>query len=170
MELNIQDAIISQYIASLEMMRRAIAACPDWMWADVKLKNKFWHIAYHSVFFTHLYLSPSEEEFSPWEDHRDEYQFMGKLPWPPQNEPSIDEAYTKNEIQNFIAFCVEQVKAIVPLLDLESEESGFSWLPFNKLELQFYNIRHLQQHIGELCERLGSQAGTDANWVGMGSV
>jgi len=27
--------------------------------------------------------------------------------------------------------------------------SGFDWLPFDKLELQFYNIRHIMQHTGE---------------------
>ena len=54
----------------------------------------------------------------------------------------------------------------VPQLDLEAE-SGFGWLPFGKLELQFYNIRHLQQHTGELMERLGTRAHVDVDWVGM---
>ena len=36
-----------------------------------------------------------------------------------------------------------------------------------KLELQIYNLRHLQQHTGELMERLGSRAGIDVDWVGM---
>jgi hypothetical protein len=36
-----------------------------------------------------------------------------------------------------------------------------------KLELQFYTIRHLQQHTGELCERLGTEAGIEIGWVGM---
>jgi hypothetical protein len=51
-------------------------------------------------------------------------------------------------------------------LDPEAE-SGFYWLPMNKLELQIYNIRHLQQHTGELMERLGSRAGVEVDWVGM---
>ena len=50
-------------------------------------------------------------------------------------------------------------------MNLEAE-SGFDWLAFNKLELQFYNIRHLQQHVGELCERLG-MGKVDVDWVGM---
>jgi hypothetical protein len=33
------------------------------------------------------------------------------------------------------------------------------------LELQLYNIRHLQLHTGELCERLGT-TGVDVEWVG----
>jgi hypothetical protein len=51
-------------------------------------------------------------------------------------------------------------------LDLEAE-SGFNWLPFDKLELQIYNIRHIQQHTGELYERLGTSGSIELSWVGM---
>jgi len=44
--------------------------------------------------------------------------------------------------------------------------SGFDWQPISKLELQIYNIRHLQQHTGELMERLGSRANLDMDWIG----
>lgn len=43
--------------------------------------------------------------------------------------------------------------------------SGFHWPPFGKLELQFYSLRHLMLHIGELAERLGAQ-GIDVEWRG----
>jgi hypothetical protein len=33
--------------------------------------------------------------------------------------------------------------------------------------LQFYNIRHVQQHTGELCERLGAKGEVEVDWVGM---
>jgi hypothetical protein len=39
-------------------------------------------------------------------------------------------------------------------------------LPFTKLELQFYTIRHIQQHTGELMERLGERAKLEFKWVG----
>ncbi len=73
--------------------------------------------------------------------------------------------YSKQVIHKYLAFCQGQIKSQVPELDLESPESGFFRLPFNKLELQFYNIRHLQQHKGELNERLGTEAGIDIDWV-----
>ena len=50
-------------------------------------------------------------------------------------------------------------------MDLEAQ-SGFYWLPFGKLELQFYNIRHTQQHTGELCERLGATGDIEVAWIG----
>ncbi len=46
-------------------------------------------------------------------------------------------------------------------------EPSFYWLSFDKLELQFYNIRHIQQHTGELCERLGAYGEIEVGWVGM---
>lgn len=161
------EIIISQYLAALEMLKNAVENCPDWMWNDPEPKNKFWHIAFHAIFYTHLYLGPSEADFKAWEKHRDEYEFMGTLPWPPHDKPKIGEPYTQAEILEYLEVCQEQIKEIVPTLNLASGESGFSWLPFSKLELQFYNIRHLQLHTGELCERLGTSAGIDVGWVGM---
>ena len=76
------------------------------------------------------------------------------------------EPYTKAELLAFWQHAQAWAEKAVAALDLEAA-SGFPWLPFNKLELQFYNIRHLQQHTGELCERLGTLAGIDVEWVGM---
>jgi len=152
--MNIKSIIQSQYLASLEMLYQTIEKCPDKLWNKTSDKNKFWHVAYHVIFYTHLYLQPKEE-----------YQFMGSVPWPPHNEPQISESCAKQEILEYLTFCQKQVVDVVPQLDLQAE-SGFSWLPFSKLELQFYNIRHLQQHTGEMAERLG-QAGIDIFWVGM---
>jgi hypothetical protein len=165
--MNIKSIIQSQYLASLEMLKQTIDKCPDDLWNKPADTNKFWHIAYHVIFYAHLYLQPTEEDFKPWKNHREEYQFMGAVPWPPHNEPKIGEPYIKEEVLDYLAFCQTQVTEIIPHLDLHSE-SGFSWLPFSKLELQFYNIRHLQQHTGELAERLGN-AGIDIDWVGMKS-
>jgi hypothetical protein len=168
--MDLKQIIQSQYLASLEMLKAAIQGCPEGLWDSPKHKNRFWHVAYHCLFYTHLYLQPSEEEFEAWDKHRDEYEFMGPIPWPPHHEPQIGDPYTKTEVLAYLEICQQQVKELIPEVNLASEESGFHWLPFNKLELQFYNIRHIQQHTGELCERLGTEAGLDVDWVGMMSA
>lgn len=91
---------------------------------------------------------------------------MGPLPYPPHDQPEIGEPFSKSELLQYLEFCLAQVDEKVPALNFTAE-SGFSWIPLNKLELQFYNIRHLQHHTGELCERLGTRANIDVNWVGM---
>ncbi|MBN1995586.1 MAG: DinB family protein [Anaerolineae bacterium] len=164
--MNIKEVITSQYLASLEMLKQAVIKCPETLWHNPADKNKFWHIAYHALFYTHLYLQSSEKEFTPWAKHREHYQFMGPLPWPPHQKPEIGEPYAKEEVLAYLEFCQKQVLETVPSLNLE-DVSGFEWLPFGKLELQFYNIRHLMQHTGELCERLGARANIDVDWVGL---
>ena len=164
--MNLSEILVSQYQASLEMLKQTITRCPEPLWNSPGDKTKFWHIAYHTLFFTHLYLQDSEQAFTPWIRHRKEYQFLGRLPWPPHAPPQIGEPYDKDSILEYLAFCQRQVTEQVPRLNLEAA-SGFEWLPFNKLELQIYSIRHIQQHAGELMERLGTRADAEIAWVGM---
>ncbi|MEM7129129.1 MAG: DinB family protein [Chloroflexota bacterium] len=164
--MNQKQVIQSQYRSALAIMRQTIEKCPDTMWNDTQRKNRFWHIAYHALFYTHLYAQPSEATFTPWSEHRNEYQFMGPTPWPPHNEPDIGEPYTKEEVLAYLDFCWGQIPTWVGQVDLEGP-SGFEWLPFNKLELQLYSLRHLMMHVGELAGRLGDQEGIDVDWVGM---
>ncbi len=78
---------------------------------------------------------------------------MGTVPFPPHREPNIGEPYSKDDIIEYHEFCLNEMEAKVPLLDLEAE-SGFYWYPINKLELQFLNIRHIQHHAAQLIDRL----------------
>ncbi len=163
--MDIKTIIKSQYHASLEMLESAIIQCPDDLWVDHKFENKFWHIAYHAIFYTHLYIHVSEEEFTPWGKTIENYNFMGPMPWPPYEKPEIGEPYTKDEVLEYLEFFRGQIDERVDELDLEGE-SGFSWIPLNKMELQFYNIRHLQSHAGELNERLNAETEGGVEWVG----
>jgi hypothetical protein len=157
--MNYSEVIRSQYLASLEMFRETITKCPASIWDDPSDKTKFWHIAYHVLFYTHLYLQESENEFRPWDKHRQDYQHMGP------SQPRIKKPFTKEEILAYLEVCKHEVDERTKQLNPDAE-SGFAWLHFNKLELQFYNIRHLQQHTGELMERLGTRANIDVAWVG----
>ena len=166
----IRQVIKSQYQASLTMFEEAISKCPAELWADPAHQNKFWHVAYHALFYTHLYLQPSEADFRAWAKHRADHHIMGPLPWPPHTVPEIGKPYTKVELLEYVAICRQQVEEQLAVLDLEATASGFAWLPFGKLELQFYNIRHLMLHTGELCERLWAAAGIEVGWTGMQAV
>ena len=163
--MDYRDVIRSQYQASLEMLKQVIAKCPEPIWDNPGDKTKFWHIAYHALFYTHLYLQGSEQEFLPWVKHRKDYQFIGPLPGPPHRQPEIGEPFTKEDVLAYLDVCQQQVDEKMRQLELDAE-SGFSWLPFSKLELELYNIRHIQQHAGELMERLGTRAGIEIDWVG----
>lgn len=158
-----KEIIRSQYQAALAMMKQAITQCPEDLWAATKYKNQFWQIAYHALFYTHLYLQPSEQDFTPWKIHYDNaHRFAPVSP----GKGEAGRIFEKEELLEYLEFCQHEIGEKVAGLDLEGD-SGFSWIPFNKHELQYYNIRHLQHHTGELCERLGTLAGIEINWVGM---
>jgi len=160
--MNQKAAIKSQYCASLAMLRGAIEMCPDTLWEDDSYSNPFWRLAYHILIYTHFYLSSTEDDFIPWEKHEDGMQLLG--PAAPDAEP-----FSREEILDYLAICLDQVEKQVNAVELEAD-SGFHWLSFNKLALQFYNIRHIMQHTGELCERLGAHGEIEVGWVGMGDM
>lgn len=155
--MNTHDVIQSQYLAALAMLQEVIDKCPDAMWQNTPDREQFWHVAYHVLFYVHLYLQPTEADFTPWRLHRDEGRSLDK---------TVVRPYTKAEVLEYLDLCRAEVAKQVPQLDLDAP-SGFYWLPFNKLALQFYNIRHLQHHTGELSDRLG-RLDIDLEWVGMG--
>ncbi|MCC6695534.1 MAG: DinB family protein [Candidatus Hydrogenedentes bacterium] len=159
-----QAAIISQYRAALSMLRAAIERCPGEHWCNPAYTNRFWNVAYHALFFTDLYLCESDAAFKPWEKHRVDYQYLGPLWWDGNRVPAIGEPYTKEEVIEYLDFCERAVQERMARTEL-SAPSGFHWLPFGKLELQFYNIRHIQHHAAQLIERLREDAGIAIEWV-----
>jgi DinB family protein len=155
--MTVQAVLKSQYHASLSMLRNAIDACPPALWTDASYVNQFWHVAYHTLFYTDLYLQPSESAFVPWEHHRPEYNFF-------KSESIVP--YSVDEIRAYCERCDEKVDSAVDRLDLTAAESGFSWYKMSKLEHQFVNLRHLQHHTGQLAERIRQATGRGIDWVG----
>lgn len=152
--MNLTEVLASQYGAALAMLRQAVTDCPDDLW-DAPGRNRFWHIAYHALFYADLYSRPTLEDFRPWSGHK---------PHANEFDAALDQPYTKAEVLSYLDMVEAEIKRQLATLDPDAP-SGFHWLPMNKLELQLYNIRHIQLHVGDLAERLGSQAGIDVAWV-----
>jgi hypothetical protein len=148
--MDTKQVIQSQYLAALNMLKEVIVKCPESVWDAAEDKFKFWSKSYHTLFYVHLYLQDAEKDFVQWEKHHD----------PDGNIP-----FTKDEVLEYLSFVEKQVVERVRVTDLEAE-SGFYWYPVNKLELQFINIRHIQQHAGELYECLGTREDIELDWVG----
>jgi DinB superfamily len=155
--MTVQAVLKSQYHASLSMLRAAIDACPPDLWTDASYVNQFWHVVYHTLFYTDFYLQASESAFVPWEHHRPEYNFFKSGSTTP---------YSIDEIRAYCKRCDETIDSAVDRLDLNAAESGFSWYKMSKLEHQFVNLRHLQHHTGQLAERIRQATGRGIDWVG----
>ncbi|MBE2237762.1 MAG: hypothetical protein IAE81_08235 [Caldilineaceae bacterium] len=96
--------------------------------------------------------------FTPWASHRDKVELMDATTHTP---------YTKTELLGLLDEC--EAQAVKHLATPKpSAPSGFHWLAISKVEVQFYNMRHLQFHIGELTERLSQRAEIDVHWVSRG--
>jgi hypothetical protein len=156
--------ISRQYQSELNMLQKAIEICPDdlWLSAPGASPNRYWHIAYHTLFYTHFYQSASEADFVAWPRHREGYNFLGPNPRNPQ-VPVADQPFTQAELLEYLTFCRAAVDEHLAALDPEAP-AGFPWLQFNRYELQFYNLRHIAHHTGQLVDRLRSHAGTGIAW------
>lgn len=161
----IRAAIASQFHAALNMLMQTVERCPDVLWYADGKKPAYWRVAFHALFYVHLYAQPSIGTFVRWERHRLDHEQLGPPPWAPEQLPRIGEPYTQRDVLDYIALCREQIDTHTAMLDLLGP-SGFDWLPLNKLELQTYSIRHLQQHVGELSGRLDREANISIDWIG----
>jgi hypothetical protein len=154
--MDLSEILVSQYHASLDMLRQAIDQCPEAMWNAAEDKNPFWRVAYHALYFTHEYAVDSAAEFTPWAKHRGMHDF---------DEPPAGEPYDKATVLEYLDFCRQLVAERMPQKDFMAMEDHPEPV-MTKLELQLYNIRHIMQHVGELLERLGSRMGAEIDWVG----
>jgi hypothetical protein len=165
----LRSVLKSQYHAALAMLLETIERCPDDVWSSTEHLNSFWQVAYHTLFFTHLYLQPNERAFRPWEHHQAEVQHEDGLAGPPDpysTLPLIPEPYTRAEVLTYWKFCDELVDGAVDALNLCDPLSGFSWYKVSKFEHQIINIRHIQHHTAQLADRLRSAADLGIKWVG----
>jgi hypothetical protein len=78
--MNFSKILMSQFLAALEMLMHTITQCPTALWNSPDDKTKFWHIAYHALFYTHLYLQDSQQAFTPWPKRCPEYQVTARVP------------------------------------------------------------------------------------------
>ncbi len=79
-DLDILHSVARQYRAALAMLRQAIDKCPESLWLAPEYLNRYWHIAYHSVFYTYFYLQPGEADFRAWTKHVPNSQYLSSRP------------------------------------------------------------------------------------------
>ncbi len=171
--MDLRQALKEQYHAGLAMLADCVDRCPEGLWAEGTHPRTFCRIAWHAAYFTHNYLAPNEQAFN-----------ASVADWPPavssalgvsDTQKAIDaEPYelaegpiplTRREVCDYIAYIRSLVDAIVDSLDLDSQETGFSWYPnMTKLSHELMNLRHIQGHVGQLSELLTAR-GIDIDWV-----
>jgi DinB superfamily len=158
-----------QYHAGVAMLKETIERCPDEVWLASDHLNAFWQIAYHTLYFTHMYLQRDEAAFRPWERDQGGTQNPDGIAGPPDPKsslPLIPQPYMRAQVLEYCNFCDRMIDGAVDDLDLQSLDCGFHWYRMSKLEHQLVSLRHLQHHTGQLADRLRAAANIGIPWVG----
>ena len=158
-----KQSLASQFEAGLCMTDDCLRRCPDAHWDGLVAKYPFWQVAYHTLCFVDLYLSPGKETFAlrdlhpqGWREFDDEY-------------PS--RRFARGELLDYVAICRRKAGETIAAETVESlmGPSGFSWLKFARAEAHLYNLRHLQHHAGQLGAYLRrADPSIEPRWIGAG--
>ncbi len=146
--MKIKSILQSQYLAALAMLKQAVVKCPPEAWDNSHDKNRFWFVTYHALFWAHRYLKAQDKGYARWEVRR-------------YAQPGIP--FSKEEILERFALVEQDVIEQIPIMNLDQTLGALGLS--NKLELQLYNIRHIQQHAGELYEKLSGYPNIKLGWV-----
>jgi hypothetical protein len=140
----VKSILTRQFEAALCMMNDCVQKCPPEHWDGKIANDTFRQVAYHTLFFVDLYLSPNEEAFQLRDlHHRGGDERISTAP---------STGLATEETLSYLAICRQKALGTLASETPESLQgaSGFQRLPFSRGELHLYNIRHVQHHTGQL--------------------
>ena len=161
--------IWQQFGAAIDTLDDVLRACPDDLWHARLWDNpserpeyaQVWYRVYHTLFWLDLYLTGAEEGFAP--------------PAPfslveMQEDDLPERSYTKGELQAYLAYCRRKCQATIEALTDETAQRRcqFAWGDVSFVELQLYNMRHVQEHAAQLSLLLGQKGVSTTDWVPTG--
>ena len=166
----LKKTLVSQFDAALLMLEGCLQQCPEKEW-EVEVGNyPFWHVAYHALFYTDLYLLPDEDSFQPREYCRENYHFFGHLPYPPYETVCAEAPYDRSTLLEYVGHCRRKARESIAAETAESLQGpcGFWWYSIPRLDFHVNNIRHIQHHAGQMSLCLKRATGIQIDWVGTG--
>jgi len=164
METLWSTALWPQFGATIDMLEKALVACPDGLWTARIWPDpppaefpphfaEFWYITFHSLVWLDLYLSGvPEEEFAPPAPFA-----QGVLD---SLEAQPKQPYSREELRAFLTSMRHKCRnTLVTLTDEQARRPvEYPWSegqPITFLELLLYTMRHVQEHAAQLCLFLG---------------
>ena len=176
METSWGTVLWRQFGAAIDMLDNAVAACPAELWQERLWRTapppdfppqfaEFWYVTFHTLVWLDLYLSGvPEEEFAPpvpfAQGVLDTVEAMPERP------------YTKEELRAYLASTRRKCYSTLATLTDEQARRPVEY-PWSEgqaisfLELQLYNLRHVQGHAAQLSLLLGQHTTSDVDldWV-----
>src|SRR4051812_49365349 len=149
----------SQFGAAIDMLERALVACPEELWGDRSEPQEFWYVTYHCLFWLDFYLTGEEQGFAPPAPFTlDEFDPAGIIP---------DRVYAKQELLDYLHFGRSKCQATIEAMSDEQAQRmyRFGWGQVSFAELLLYNMRHVQEHAAQLSLLLGLKYDFEPGWV-----
>lgn len=156
---NLRTILWQQLGAAIDMLERAMQACPDDLWGDQSREPQFWYLAYHTLFFLDFYMSDSFEGFMPLAPFTlSELDPEGVMP---------ERIYTKLELQTYLEHCRKKSKTVIESLsdDNANQRIKYGRVDISRAELFLYKTRHVQHHAAQLNLILRQKNETPPRWV-----
>jgi hypothetical protein len=140
----IKSILTGQFEAALCMLHNCIRACPPEHWEGKIANGTFRWVAYHTLFWVDLYLSPGDEAAF---ELRELHQRGGD-----EREPFACLGLSKEETLEYIEICRQKLLKTLAAETAESLQApcAIPWRKFSRGELHIYNLRHVQHHSGQL--------------------
>ena len=147
------DALSRQYEKCLSMFVETIKNYDNELWHDAtNYKSPAWQIAYHALYCTNAYCSPTAERIRRWPKERENYHRFSEMHKIRARDPSAILPYSQDDILEYLEF----IRANVPgyLAEMQPEQDCWpDWYDESQLEFHLNNLRHTQHHIADLIER-----------------
>jgi hypothetical protein len=174
MENAYQRILWKNFAAEIDMLSAAVQLCPDELWNE---NGKFFYLTYHTTIFLDYYLSRPVKDFKPELPY-----YIGKaddLPAGSVDDVMPDRHYTRHDFINAISHIREKCRKMAllstpeQLLErwIEPEEWDLHDLcpplvrEYTVLEILFYNLRHVQHHVGQLNYILRTTIDKAPDWI-----
>ena len=143
MDAKSTSALWAQFSASIQMLENAIRSCPDRLWSAQR-EPPFWYLAYHTLFYLDLYLSPSTNGFVPPEPFTlAELDPSGLMP---------DRVYSRKVLLDYLEHGRAKARTRVDALSADTAGAicDYGWIELTAFEALLYNMRHVQHHTAQL--------------------
>jgi hypothetical protein len=157
MDANLKTSLWQQFGAAINYLANTIDACPDELWRASLWQTpnrssefaQFWYVAYHTLFWLHLYLTGAEEGFVP--------PAPFTLIEQDEDGPLPERVYTKDELLAYLRDGRKQCRTTIESLteEMAQRHCVFGWGELSFLELLLYNLRHVHGHASQLDMLLG---------------
>jgi hypothetical protein len=169
-----RDTLWKNFAAAIDMLHAIVFICPDDLWQDEK---KLFFMVYHTVIFLDYYLTIPVKTFTPCLSYT--ISDAALLPAGAIDDVLPDKLYSKEELLAYISLAKEKCRQLIQ--NTPEAEFNTRWITddemqlhdlcpslvahYSLLEILFYNLRHVQHHVGQLNILLRQKAGVAVDWI-----